>query len=1076
MASPNWYEAEGQLTLEGHLVEIHGLEAPLEPSASTLEGAPELEPVDVNGEQGRVVGWSAEDGKYVIETFDGLIVGVPEENLARFEPRAPQAGGFDLVWPSGPALSGEFAGEVIEVMQQKGWCMVQMFSQPGGRKAAVAEALELVDWRLGKKELEVQYMGLDNCTKYAELDPDDLSKACTDALAECDRRLSELGMLLEPLAERLGFSLWGRHVGQVRVPFQPSEERFLRPTPLSDYDYEAGGKVYKHLEFMERRKLLALYMIDNEGGEVSLHQVRGCDLEKDVLRLPLSRGKLLLLQPDRFSYSYRPRGESSVLLQTWYATGSPVPDITDARVVQLPASVQGDRAHVKALQFRFGGRAHSPVEAWNMWVSGTDCAITIPTSRYNVDMYYQPDGRGMMYTCHFAGIEESLVMGFDHDFFDLSLAEAEQMAPEQKNVLEVGYEVLAAAGYTKQTARGLKLGIWLGDAGTDWKVAHACPRIKHLAMSGQEVTSYIYPGWQMGMSCSRLSHVLDMKGPCFAVDTACSSSLVALVQACRALAPSSGDQRAPAAGADLTMAMPMGICLDDGPQTFLGYCAATMLSAHGRSFTFDESANGFLRGEGCGGAFVKVSDSDADAQQMMGCVIGANVNQDGRSASMTAPNGPSQQQCIKASMAEAGLRPSEITIAECHGTGTALGDPIEVGALREVMKDRGDDPLIMTSGKANFGHMEACAGIGGIVKCILMLNSVAGACNIHFRCINPHIEFVGYPAVFNDDHVDCGARTAIAGVSSFGVGGTNARGDLWGRSKMGYLATSEINTFECMQMKGMAYSRVALNGQPGPGVTDRVFIMGTWDAWSSMQEMDPVGEGAYTFTIVVGDVGWERFRIVLNEDKDQTIYPAADLAGPHEDVLGPDWQHKGRCWLIDGYAHGASAGDAYRIKFQWTFSWDVGERKRITWEQVLDADIPGLEAKRRPYEHQYAIRGSWSTWKPTPLRPRVEEPGLFQATVRIGVTGEEEFQFIRDRDEAQVIHPECPRAMRPYILVRGPDGQGKGKHWLIKGPTGEIVTVWLRVCDEAIEVTVTSPTIGRKTWCSGERRAMLANA
>eukprot|EP00449_Zooxanthella_nutricula_P048144 CAMPEP_0198601448 /NCGR_PEP_ID=MMETSP1462-20131121/149537_1 /TAXON_ID=1333877 /ORGANISM="Brandtodinium nutriculum, Strain RCC3387" /LENGTH=181 /DNA_ID=CAMNT_0044333179 /DNA_START=9 /DNA_END=550 /DNA_ORIENTATION=- len=181
---------------------------------------------------------------------------------------------------------------------------------------------------------------------------------------------------------------------------------------------------------------------------------------------------------------------------------------------------------------------------------------------------------------------------------------------------------------------------------------------------------------------------------------------------------------------------------------------------------------------------------------------------------MTAPNGPSQQMCIKASMSEAGLRPSEITIAECHGTGTALGDPIEVGALRDVMKDRGQDPMIVTSGKSNFGHMEANAGIGGIAKCILMLQGMTGACNLHLYFINPHIEITGYPALFVSEHVDAGVRTGISGVSAFGVGGTNARADLWGRSKLGYLATEEVGMTQKAEERGVAYARVAQHGQP----------------------------------------------------------------------------------------------------------------------------------------------------------------------------------------------------------------------------------------------------------------------
>merc|ERR1712014_122763 len=177
--------------------------------------------------------------------------------------------------------------------------------------------------------------------------------------------------------------------------------------------------------------------------------------------------------------------------------------------------------------------------------------------------------------------------------------------------------------------------------------------------------------------------------------------------------------------------------------------------------------------------------SDLDSESRHAMLIGSCVNQDGRSASMTAPHGPSQQEVIRASMREAGVSPNLITIAECHGTGTALGDPIEVGALRGVMRGDRTVPILKTSSKTNIGHGEAAAGIAGLIKCIQMLRHVSGAPNIHLHAINPHLDVAGYPAYFETELLDFGQNSGLTGVSSFGFGGTNARADVWGHAEYG---------------------------------------------------------------------------------------------------------------------------------------------------------------------------------------------------------------------------------------------------------------------------------------------------
>jgi len=1040
-------------------VDIYGVEELLEPSQETRDESPDVEPLDVNGLKGRVVGWSEQDQKLIVETFDGLVVGVREENLRPIVPEAAESGGFDVAWPTGPEDPDVFAGEVANILAQKGWCLIQMFSPTALRKEATLQALDIVDWHLTAKDLEVQYMGHENTTKYANLDQDDLNKEPEDALAQIDRALTDFGRLMVPYApEYLGFNVWGRQPGQVRVPFAEREEPELRPRGLTEDDYEPGGRVHSHLDFMGRRKMLALLAVDCQGGDIWLYPNARADASACV---PLSSNKMLVLLPDLYTYSYRPLGDS-LLLQSWYLADPVLPGSVEERIVELPAKQQGERVHVTSLQMRYGGNAHSPEEAWNMWIVGTDCAYAIPKLRFDIDMYYSADGKGFMYTNHFAGVRETVIQGFDYGFFSISLPEAEAMSPGQRNVLEVGYQTLQAAGYDKMSVRGMSCGFYIGDAGTDWPMQGAMPAVTHGSYK-QEVDPNIYNGWQIGIRASRLSHLLDMKGPCLAIDTACSSSLVAMGQAHRTLVRREDQQLSSTAAANIDKALVMGLCLNDGIGTFIAYCQGQMLSTGGRSFTFDESANGFLRGEGCGGAFVSRSSRDEDAQSMLACLIGSNVNQDGRSASMTAPNGPSQQMCIRESMRNAGLTASNISIAECHGTGTALGDPIEVGALRDVMKDRGEDPIVMTSAKANFGHMEAAAGIGGITKCILMLNGMVGACNIHLRHINPHIEYVGYPATFVSENVDIGTSTGISGVSSFGVGGTNARGDLWGRSRIGHLKTEGVSTRATEALQCAQLSRVARNGQPGPGATDRLFITGTWDSYASMVEMTPSAEGEWTAIVALGDVARESFQIVLNEDREQAIHPASPEADQEAEVSGPDGQGSGKAWALLGKTDSRPV-DVFRVRFSWEFSWDKGEQKRIEWARYDGPDPPHVDGKA--HRHRYSITGSWTAWRCIQMWGGEKEPGVFETKVRIGSTGMERFQFLRDRDPMQALHPATANAQRQTVPVWGPDADGRGKHWVICGQTGETALVQLRINEEGISVRVSSPSVGDKMWHS----------
>jgi acyl transferase domain-containing protein len=287
-------------------------------------------------------------------------------------------------------------------------------------------------------------------------------------------------------------------------------------------------------------------------------------------------------------------------------------------------------------------------------------------------------------------------------------------------------------------------------------------------------------------AAARLSHIMGMTGPIATAETACSSSLVATGVCQMTMRFREEDQKTPSLTTELYDGLVIGSNTLIGPGSYISLSGPGMLTSNGRCFTFDHSADGFARGEGIGAIKFRVCMDSVEAMGAFAKLIGACVNQDGRSASMTAPHGPSQQEVIRNSMREGGLSAGIITIAECHGTGTALGDPIEVGALRGVMKADRTTPFMKTSAKTNIGHLEAAAGVAGLIKCILMLRYCCGAPNCHLLVLNPHLDVAGYPVYFETESVDFGHNSGLTGVSSFGFGGTNARADVWGHAVNGH--------------------------------------------------------------------------------------------------------------------------------------------------------------------------------------------------------------------------------------------------------------------------------------------------
>ena len=298
-----------------------------------------------------------------------------------------------------------------------------------------------------------------------------------------------------------------------------------------------------------------------------------------------------------------------------------------------------------------------------------------------------------------------------------------------------GWEALENAGQAPDRLERSATGVYVGVSGSDYAYLQLETRDRGL------LDAHFASGIAHSIASGRLSYLLGLQGPALTIDTACSSSLVAVHLACQALR--AGDCR---------MALAGGVNLILSPDLYIALSHSRMLAPDGRCKTFDAAADGFARGEGCGVVVLKrLSHAQADGDRILAVIRGSAVNQDGPSSGLTAPNGPAQEAVIREALARAGVPPRDVGYIEAHGTGTQLGDPLEVGALGAVFGSdrRAESPLLIGSVKTNVGHLEAAAGVTGLIKLVLSLQHRQIPPHLHFHTPSPHIAW---------DACRCGCR------------------------------------------------------------------------------------------------------------------------------------------------------------------------------------------------------------------------------------------------------------------------------------------------------------------------------
>jgi thioester reductase-like protein len=410
---------------------------------------------------------------------------------------------------------------------------------------------------------------------------------------------------------------------------------------------------------------------------------------------------------------------------------------------------------------RLPGQSVDVDSFWKFLAEGRSGIVEVPKDRWDIERYCQTDGSvpGTMVTS-WGGFVDNLDK-FDARFWGITPREAMRMDPQQRWLLEVAWEAIEDAGVPPSSLRGEKIGVFVGISTHDYS-----------AIQGNDIDqtdAHTNSGSTLSIASNRISYLLDLKGPSLSVDTACSSSLVGVSIACRQIW--SGECDAALAG---------GVNLMCAPHATVGFSKASMLSPDGQCFAFDARANGYVRGEGAGMIYFKrLSKALEDNDRIYAVIRAAVMNQDGHTSSMTVPGAEAQAAMLRRAYEEAGIRPEHVVYMEAHGTGTPVGDPIELSALGRVLSEgrREDNQCLLGSVKSNIGHLEAGSGIAGLIKAALVLHKDQVPPNANFETPNPNIPFNQWKLKVATQLQPLprikGALPATA-VNSFGFGGTNS--------------------------------------------------------------------------------------------------------------------------------------------------------------------------------------------------------------------------------------------------------------------------------------------------------------
>lgn len=900
----------------GSLVEITGVQS--KPGAE-----------NINGQIGQLGHYCHERDEFHVTLLNGFSADFKAEHVAEARSLGkPGEGGtddsFDLVL--GPESAHSILAEEIAMcLFEKGFCVIRLIQGD----ADIADTLEGVrllgdDGLLNRlpEEVEEHYLGVNAKGKIMWLDQQHTHVEHDELLKANDDTLTLVASLIQPyLEDCLGSTFTERTPALLCHSLVEGEEVEFPNLPADD-------KTLGIFLGTWRRQMLKAQLFMGPGdAKVTLERnegkVQGPPKLSGNVDLSAGVGTLLLYRPDCINLECVMDDETLMMVTSYL---KPAPQMVFDKVTgdlealleaqEGPAAPPGDAlVNIMSMGVKMSGNWDTPEDFFSGLLCCTDTVTRIPFRRFDIDVYLCTGDFSTMQGWQTYAQHTSIVEGaelFDNKEFEISTMEAQGMDVRQRHVLEVGCKALAGIGVTKksQNRQVLNVGVSVGTDGHEWPFI---PK-GDLGACGNSSNA-------LGITANRFSFVYNFRGPNYLIDTACSASLTAAHFIKLSLIERRWDPL------DFCVAMGTQIFLDVGG--FVGCGQAHMLSTEGRCKTFNASADGYLRGDGTNGYVMKYGNFKEDRY---GLLRGSNVNQDGRSASLTAPSGPAQEQCIWGAIREAQMLPPESTCWDCHGTGTSLGDPIEVGAVRKVqIKQERSEPLMVASLKANTGHLEGGAAMSAMIKCILQISSTKCCPTGHFRSLNPHLEHSVFNAIFQSEAANFHYNMGHSQVSSFGFGGSNGHAVFWGESFE--LDNDALLAFE-RRLRRSALPEVrpvgsnpedwdsdypAADAKAGDRYTVTVRqedtldtpirwvrdmpdapeeeaeeeetyeITGNFNDWESDRMITGLVPGSFTTTVVVPDSGVLEFRFLRDGDIMQVLAPETAICSRRSArVLGPD--------------------------------------------------------------------------------------------------------------------------------------------------------------------------------------------
>ncbi len=605
--------------------------------------------------------------------------------------------------------------------------------------------------------------GITRCRDYAQ--HGDL------AIADYIQQQNQQGQLLDPI---LRFhTSHGARIRQLVPDYRPEDRDNLGVGVLIEYDLQNLGQKLDNVTkvttpgMTNGQELAALVesavitvmgqrRAAAYGAKRPLMEMGLDSLELLELRSLLNQQLNIELSPTCFFEHSTPEA----ITQYLQTQASPTPASINQRGVVSPRTprsqpqqsiTQTNAIAIIGMGCRFPGQVDSPDTFWELLRNGKDAIAPIPPNRWRVADYLEAGEYGGF----IANPDQ-----FDANFFRIAPREAKLLDPQQRILLEVTWEALENAGINPQTLAGKATGIFVGMFSHDYEL------LQLKQNQSPDFDAYFATGNAGAMAAGRIAYTLGCQGPAITIDTACSSSLVAVHLACQSLQQGESE-----------LAIASGVNLLLSPELSLTFSQAGMIAPDGHCKTFDAAANGYVRSEGCGVVILKrLEDAIAQGDQILAIARGTAINQDGFSNGLTAPNGLAQEAVLSKALAQAGIAPEQVSYIEAHGTGTSLGDPIEIKALQGVygQNRQPEQPLVIGSVKTNIGHTEAAAGIAGLIKVVLAMQHRYIPPHLHFQQINPHIALDGIPAHITTTGQGWTGDKLFAGVSSFGFSGTNA--------------------------------------------------------------------------------------------------------------------------------------------------------------------------------------------------------------------------------------------------------------------------------------------------------------